>query len=105
MKFEFELEAKRMEEERMRRRSEQEHELRVLQMLVALSRPQVQQQYPVAPAHAPPSFFTQLQPTQSSPGSLYTGNHSQNCSPTVGGSLSETSGDVRYDILSNLTFN
>ncbi|CAF3914649.1 unnamed protein product, partial [Rotaria sp. Silwood1] len=92
MKFEFELETKRIEEERMRRQSEQEHEIRILQMLVALARPQ--QQYPIASTSIPTSFFTQIQSTQPSA-----------CPTAVEGSLPESSGDVRYEMLSNLTFN
>ena len=83
MNFEMELEAKRMEEERIRRRSEQEHEIRVLQMLVALVRPQ----------------------QQSLVGSLFIDNQSQSWTPTVQSSLSEAHTNVPYDILSNLTFN
>jgi hypothetical protein len=103
MKFEFELETKRMEKERMRRRSEQEHEIRVLQMLVALSRPQ--QQYPIASTSIPTSFFTQVQPTQPSTGPVFMGTQSQACPTAVEGSLPESSDDVRYEMLSNLTFN
>ncbi|CAF3857230.1 unnamed protein product [Rotaria sp. Silwood1] len=103
VKFEFELETKRIEEERMRQRSEQEHEIRIVQMLVALSRPQ--QQYPIASTSVPTSFFTRVQSAQPSAGAVFIRTQSQACPTAVGGSLPESSGDVRYEMLSNLTFN
>ena len=75
MKFEYDMEVKRMEEGR---KSEQEHESRVLQMLVVLSRP--------------------------SSGSIVAANHSQ--VPMEGeGSASDASDDVRYNMKSSFTFN
>lgn len=99
MKFELELESKRMEEERMRRKSDQEHEFRMFQMIVSLSKPH---QYPYA-ANAS-SFFPQVPSGQPVPNPMFGVGQPQASQSASGGVSIDGSVDTRYDVLANMNF-